>query len=58
MKQPKKLTRAQKEIVSANGLNPNDWFFLQEMDFYIKIVHRTKGTTKMIDKFRKGGNRR
>lgn len=54
MKQPKKLTRAQKEAVSAAHLNPDDWKLVQELEFYIKIINKKDGKTKMIDKFRKG----
>lgn len=54
MKQPKKLTRAQKEAVSAANLNPENWMLVREMEFYIKIVNKETGKQKMIDKFRKG----
>lgn len=54
MKNPKKLTRTQKEIVSAHYLNAKDWSLMMETEFYLKIVHKTNGTVKTIDKFRKG----
>lgn len=53
MKQPKKLTREQKCCVSAHCLNPKDWMFVEETEFYYKIINKNTGATKSIDKFRK-----
>lgn len=53
MKQPKKLTRNQKEIVSGHMLNPEEWMFVEELEYYIRIVNKRTGATKLIDKFRK-----
>ena len=53
MKQPKRLTYEQKLIVSSHNLNPNQWMFVEELEFYIKIIHMDTGVTKLIDKFRK-----
>lgn len=53
MKNPKKLTRTQKEIVSAHGLNTEHWSLVQEMEFYLRIINKQTGQTRMIDKFRK-----
>ena len=53
MKQPKRLTYEQKLIVSGHNLNPNQWMFVEELVFYIKIIHKETGVTKLIDKFRK-----
>lgn len=50
MKQPKKLTRDFKEVVSAHRLNPNDWMLTQETEFYIHIIHKTDKTRKILDK--------
>lgn len=49
----KRLTREQKEIVSGHALNPADWLYVSSTDFCIRIVHRTKGTEKLVDKFKK-----
>lgn len=38
MKQPKRLTREQKIIVSSHGLNANDWMLDKETDFYFYLV--------------------
>lgn len=53
MKQPKKLTREQKCCVSAHCLNPKDWMFVGETEFYYKIINKNTGAIKSIDKFRK-----
>ena len=51
MKQPKKLTREQKMICTANNLKADDWMFVEETDFNIKVVHKVTGKTVYIDKF-------
>ena len=53
MKQPKKLTREQKQCVSAHHLNPNNWALVAETEFYLKIINKDTGKTKMVDKFRR-----
>lgn len=55
MKQPKKLTREQKQIVFAHRLNPNNWMLAEETDFYYKLVNKETGRKKSVDKFFKGG---
>lgn len=59
MKQPKKLTREQKIICSANNLKADDWMFVEEMEFSIKVVNKKTGKTAFPDKFikKKVGNR-
>lgn len=53
MKQPKKLTYAQKIIVAAHMLKPDDWMFVSETDFYLKIINKSTHIIKSVDKFRK-----
>lgn len=53
MKQGRRLTRNEKEIVSSHGLNPKDYSYLSETEFYLKLVNKTTGVQKMIDKFRR-----
>lgn len=59
MKQPKKLTREQKEICSAHGLNPENYMLVEEMMFYIKVIEKNASKILYLDKFIKksGGNR-
>lgn len=53
MKQPKKLTRRQKECLSANRLKADNWMLLEETDFYLKIVNKATGKKRTLDKFRR-----
>lgn len=53
MKQPKKLTRAQKECVSSYYLDAEKWLLIEETEFYLKIVNKENGARKTIDKFRR-----
>lgn len=53
MKQPKALTRNQKICVFAHKLNPSDWMLVEETEFYLRIINKQTGQTRMIDKFRK-----
>lgn len=54
MKQPKKLTREQKEIVGGHNLNPKDWAFVEETDFSIVVCRKDRpDIKKMLDKFKK-----
>lgn len=58
MKQPKKLTREQKIAVSAANLNPDNWSLVEETGFYLKIINKTSGKIKRIDRYaipKKGG---
>lgn len=53
MKQPKKLTREQKECLSAHYLNCKDWMLVEETDFYYRIINKNTGVIKSVDKFRR-----
>lgn len=53
MKQPKKLTREQKECISAHFLKADEWMLVEETEFYLKIIHKTTNKQKMVDKFRR-----
>ena len=53
MKQPKKLTSEQKQIVSNNGLIANNWMFLEDLGSYLKIINKSSKKTKIVDKYRK-----
>lgn len=52
MKQPKRLTREQKQAVSAAGYLPENWQLEQETEFYLKIVHKRTGARRTVDKYR------
>lgn len=58
MKQPKRLTRNQKECLSAHYLNPDDWMLADETDFYMKVVNKHTldnpvKQIKILDKFKR-----
>lgn len=60
MKQPKRLTHDQKISVSAYGLTPDNWALEQQTEFYLKIINKTTGTRRTIDRYaipRKGAIR-
>lgn len=56
MKQPKALTREQKEIVTNNSLIASQWMLLKDLGSYLMIIHKDTGKTRIIDKYR--GSRR
>lgn len=53
MKNPKRLTRIQKECVSAHYLQVEKWMLVEETEFYLKIINKETGKIKSIDKFRR-----
>lgn len=54
MKQPKKLTKKQKEIVSAHGLVANNWMFVEDVtESHIKVINKASGKVKILDIYRK-----
>lgn len=53
MKQPKKLTREQKECLSAHYLNCKDWMLVEETEFYYRIINKNTvavGTQNFTEK--------
>lgn len=50
MKQPKKLSRMQKILVSAHKLNPDNWMLLEDGKDRITIRHKKSGKIKFIEK--------
>lgn len=48
-----KLGRRLTEIVSSQGLNPNEWMLAEEYNFYIKLIHKETKKTKIVDKFKR-----
>lgn len=53
MKQPKKLTRSQKEAVSAAHLNASEWMLVEEKEFYLKLINKVTNKRKIVDKFKR-----
>lgn len=57
MKRPKRLTRGQKECLTAHRLKPEEWSLVEETEFYYNIINKRTGAVKMVDKFVRGGKR-
>lgn len=53
MKQPKRLTRAQKEAASAHHLSAKNWALVEENEFYLVLINKISGKRRTIDKFRR-----
>ncbi|MBO7732808.1 MAG: hypothetical protein J6S67_09655 [Methanobrevibacter sp.] len=60
MKQGKRLSRAQKEVLQSHKLKADDWMFLDDCrdesgrpTSYFKIQHKTSGQIKIVDKFKR-----
>lgn len=51
MKQPKKLTREQKQAVSAAGLIPENWQLVEQTEFYLKIINKTSRKIQRINRY-------
>lgn len=53
MKRPKAIPRKFKECLSIYYLNPNQWWLVDEWEFYIKIVNKNDSKkVRYLDKFR------
>lgn len=58
MKQPKRLTRSQKECVSSHHLKVYDWMLVRETEFYLYLINKERTKTKRVDKFIRGEKRK
>ncbi|EIS7335511.1 MULTISPECIES: DUF6906 family protein [Listeria] len=50
MKNGKKLTRNQATMIKSNGLNPENWLVVKNLNDRMEIVHREKGSKRVIYK--------
>lgn len=50
MKQPKKLTRNQKEIVKRAGKEPADYMTISDTDSQMTIWNKRTGQTEVVEK--------
>lgn len=48
MKNGKKLTRAQKELLRDNGLNPTEWLRVKDLPRLLQVVHRKTGKYELL----------
>lgn len=49
MKHGQRPTRAQKQLISSAGLNPNNWLVTKNTD-KLELVHRHTGNIRKIEK--------
>ena len=52
MKQPKKLSLANKKLLVAVGLDPAEWMNLLEDTDYLHIIHKSSSDRKIIDNYK------
>lgn len=50
MKQPKKLTRNQKELLAKSKLNWREWMLLREDQRFYTFIHKGNGRRKILVK--------
>ncbi|PWW06293.1 hypothetical protein DFQ01_103195 [Paenibacillus cellulosilyticus] len=50
MKQGKRPTRKQKELMSAYKLHPDNWLVLSDTPQELLLLNRVKGTTRTVRK--------
>ncbi|EIN2603735.1 hypothetical protein V8L40_002639 [Listeria monocytogenes] len=50
MKNGKKLTRNQAEMIKGAGLNPENWLVVKNLHDCMEIVHRESGNKRVISK--------
>lgn len=53
MKQPKKLTRNQKQMVRDSKLVPNQWMMVEEKETILVLQNKSDGTIKTVSKIKK-----
>lgn len=58
MKQAKKPTRYQKEIIRSNDLNEKNYSIVKESEFYLTIINKITGKVMRIDNFIKRRSKR
>ena len=51
MKQTKKLTRTQKEIVHSHGYNVDEWMVRRETEFHLYLIHKNTGKRLTVDNY-------
>ena len=54
MKQPKRLTRKQKEILVKNKLGPDNWMLVEDTGDYIKVMNKQTWRIIEIQKRKEG----
>ena len=58
MKQSRKLTRAEKEIVLGHGLSPAQYRFVRQInESYIEVINTETGNKKIVDVYKRAKNK-
>lgn len=50
MKQPKKPTREQKELMEKNGLRPENWMVVTDNKAEMQVISKRSGQRRAIEK--------
>ncbi len=58
MKQPSRPTRAQKEIISANKLKPENWMVVFESKDTLEIISKRTSQRRVLQKGRTDGDKK
>lgn len=53
MKQPRKLHRNEKEILSSHGFKANDWMLKKKTEFHLYLVNKKTGKSEIVDNFKR-----
>ncbi len=53
MKQPSRLTFSQKLVVGNNGLNCDEWAFIEDSGLNLRIINKKTGEIKEVNKRKK-----
>lgn len=53
MKQPSRLTFTQKLVVGNNGLNCDEWAFIEDLGLNLRIINKKTGEIKEVSKRKK-----
>ena len=51
MKQPKKLTLKQKQIIRNKGMNPKEWMVRKQEEGVLVLIHKETNKTKVISMY-------
>lgn len=50
MKQPKKATRNQKELMTKRGLIPDNWMIVSESKTELEVISKRSGKRRTLEK--------
>lgn len=54
MKQGKRLTRNQKEVISSHGYDATEWLLVRETESHLYLVHKNDNKKRLtVDNFKR-----